>query len=273
MTFAAAPPNPADFMGTAPAALNGNTPWASRYAGTVREIVKGHARRAPRSVQKHLGPSELGSPCDRQVAGKMAGLPGTNHVSDPWPSIVGNAVHAWLADCFDAENGRMGDLRFFTEQRVTPHPDHPGTADLYDLAERAVVDHKVLGDSTHNKVRSGGPPRKYLVQLLLYGLGYANLGVPVDRVVLLAFPRTRSSLDGLYAWEHPVTPADDELLREVFAQTAYRKTLADGLTNQTIALNDIPATPTSDDCYFCPFYRPQSAHDGGPGCPGTVHPS
>ncbi|PSK96677.1 hypothetical protein CLV30_12559 [Haloactinopolyspora alba] len=264
---------PAEFMGAAPAPMNGSSPWASRYAAELRQIVTGHAVRAPRNVQKHLGPSELGSVCDRQVAGKMAGLPTTNHVADPWPSIVGTAVHAWLAEAFEAENTRRGLLRFVTETRVVPHPNHSGTADLYDAGEQAVVDHKVLGETSMTKVRaSGGPPRKYVVQLLLYGLGYRRLGLPVQRVALAAYPRTAATLDGLYVWERHYSTADDELLTEVFTQTEYRKQWADALLANAAALNDVPNSPDDSECYFCPFYRPQSARDQGPGCPGTVNP-
>ena len=136
------------FMASAPAPLNGSSPWAQRYAAELRRVLTEHAERAPRSLQLHLGPSELGVPCDRQVAGKMAGLPRTNHVADPWPSIRGTALHAYAADAFTADNRRRGLIRWVAEQRVTPHPDHPGTADLYDAAEQAVVDHKFLGESS-----------------------------------------------------------------------------------------------------------------------------
>lgn len=262
-----------EFMSSAPAPMNGSSAWASRYAAELRRIVHGHAERAPRSMQSYLGPSEIGAQCDRQVAGKMAGLPKTNHVADPWPSIVGTAVHAWLADCFTAENTRAGLLRFVAEKRVTPHPNHPGTADLYDAQERAVVDHKVLGPTSLQKVRRPeGPPRHYVVQLLLYGLGYRRLGLPVDRVALAAYPRTSSTLDGLYVWEREYTPADDELISEVFAQTETRYAYASGIANGELQLNDIPHSPDDDECYFCPFYRPQSARDGGAGCPGTITP-
>lgn len=266
--------SPADFMSAAPKALNGSSPWASRYAGELRRVVLEHASRAPRTLQQQLGPSELGSVCDRQVAGKMAALPKTNHVSDPWPAIVGTAVHAWLADAFTADNVRRGVLRWVAEQRVTPHPDHPGTADLYDAAEQAVVDHKVLGESQMAKIRSDkGPPHHYVVQLLLYGLGYRNLGLPVRRVALAAYPRTAASLDGLYVWEREHTDADNELLEEVFDQTAVRSQWAAAITTGRAGLRDVPATPSDSECYFCPFYRPQAARDGAFGCPGTVNPT
>ena len=258
-------------MAAAPAPLNGSSPWASRYATELRRVLTEHAANAPRSLQAHLGPSELGVECDRQVAGKMAGLPATNHVVDPWPSIRGTALHAYAAAAFEADNLRTGVLRWIAEQRVTPHPDHPGSADLYDAVELAVVDHKFLGESSLGKVRSpAGPPRKYVVQLLLYGRGYRLLGLPVTRVAIAAYPATASSLDGLYVWERPYTPLDDELLEEVFTQTAQRSEYARAIRAGQLSIDQVPTAPDDSECYFCPFYRPQSARDGGPGCPGTV---
>ena len=263
--------SPAEFMQAAPAPLNGSSPWASRYAAELRRVFTEHAARAPRSLQDHLGPSELGVECDRQVAGKMAGLPATNHVADPWPSIRGTALHAYAAAAFEGDNDRSGVLRWVAEQRVVPHDEHPGTADLYDAAELAVVDHKFLGETSMAKIRSAsGPPRKYVVQLLLYGEGYRRLGLPVRRVALAAYPATAASLDGLYVWEREHTDADNQLIQEVFAQTTERKALAQLLHRGLISLDQIPSAPDSNECYFCPFYRPQSARDGGPGCPGAV---
>lgn len=265
--------SPQAFMKAAPRPLNGNTAWASRYAGEIRRVVNAAAAEAPRSLQRHLGPSEIGHLCDRQVAGKLAGLPRTNHVQDPWPSIVGTATHAWLADAFSFENERLGRIRWVPEARVTPIDGHPGTADLYDADEQSVDDHKVLGPTSMAKIRSAaGPSMHYVVQLLLYARGYRRLGLPVRRVAILAYPRTLSTLDGLYVWERPYTPADDELLDDVIGQLAVRKAWAAALLTGTACLTDVPAD-TADDCHFCPYFRPQSARDGGTGCPGTAQQS
>ncbi len=259
---------PAAFMAAAPAPLSGNTPWASRYASELRRVVVEQANGSARTLQRHLGPSELGVPCDRQVVGKLAGHPVTNHVVDPWASVIGTAVHAWLADAFTADNKRHGQ-RWLAEKRVTPHPDHPGTGDLYDGLEFAVVDHKVLGESSLAKVRSPqGPPVKYKFQLKLYGKGFRLLGLPVKRIVLAAYPRTSHTLDGLYVWEEASGPQDDVLLDALFALTEWRKQQAEQITSGRLNLADIPTSPDDDECFFCPFYRPQSAKDGGPGCPG-----
>jgi hypothetical protein len=260
----------AEFMSAAPASLGGNTPWASRYATDLRRVVTEHATNSARTLQRHLGPSELGTACDRQVVGKLAGLPVTNHVVDPWPSIVGTAVHAYLADAFTAWNTRHGTARWLAEQRVIPHPDHAGTADLYDAHELAVVDHKVLGESSMAKVRKAdGPPLRYVIQLLLYGKGYRNLGLPVRRIALAAYPRTAATLDGLYVWERATGDQDDPLIEEVFRLTDRRKAMAEEVIHGHARLTDIPNAPDDDECFFCPFYRPQSKRDNGPGCPGA----
>jgi hypothetical protein len=257
-------------MASAPAPPGGNTPWAARYAGELRRVFHDHAKQSPRTLQQHLGPSELGVECDRQVAGKFAALPATNHVTDPWPSIRGTAMHAWAADAFTAENVRRNVARWVAEQRVTPHPDHPGTADLYDAWERALVDHKFLGDTTLQKLRrKAQPPRKYEVQLYLYGRGYRNLGLPVNRVVLAAYPATAGSMDGMYVWEEAITAESETLVDHVLnVETPRRKAYAARIVAGEMGLLDVPASADDDECYFCPFYRPRM-QPGDFGCPGA----
>lgn len=266
-------PSPALFMQGAKAPrISGNTPWASRYAEEIKRVLTEANTWAPRSQQVHLGPSELGVACDRQVAGKLARIPATNHVVDPWPSIVGTAVHAWLAEAFAADNTRRNLMRWIAEQKVYPHPDHSGTADLYDALEQSVDDHKVLGETSMQKVKSpGGPPRKYVAQMFLYATGYEVLGLPVRRVALIAYPRTKSSLDGIYVWESPFDDAARALVQEVFADTERRKSQAARVIAGTAKLTDIPVSPDDSECFFCPFYRPQAARDPKiAGCPGAV---
>lgn len=265
---------PGDFMAGARAVkLAGNNEWAARYANELRDLVIRHANGSDRNLQRHLGPSEIGHVCHRQIAGKLAQLPSTNHVTDPWASIMGTAGHAWMEDCFTAVNARLGRVRFLAEFKVRPgmgmgFEEHPGTGDLYDADHFAVDDHKFLGDSSMAKLRNSGPPRHYFVQFLLYALGFMALGVRVDRIVLLAWPRTSSSLDGMYVWEHVITDDDLAFLRDVVEpELRYRKEWAAALVTGAAQLTDVPAD-TADECHFCPFYRPQSARDGGPGCPG-----
>lgn len=262
------------FMSAPPAPPGGNTPWASRYAGELRRVIVRQASRQPRNVQEFLGPSELGAECDRQVIGKMIGAPKTNNVSDPWPSVVGTAVHAWLADKFERENELSG-MRWLTETKVAPHPQHPGTGDLYDYAEEAVVDWKILGPTSIAKVMSpAGPGRRYRAQLQLYAAGFRNFGLRVKRVALAALPRTAATLDSMYVWDKPHDSDDDALVAEVLRVTGVRQQIARVILAGQMQLADVPATPDNDECFFCPLYRPQSSGEpaslGWTGCPGTL---
>lgn len=260
-------------MTSVPRSTSGNTHWAEQYGNEMKGIIKRYAARSPRSVQKSLGPSELGERCDRQVVAKMAASKHTNNVGDPWASVMGTAGHAYVEGAFQWDNTDQAYARWLTERRVTPDPGpdpHPGTADLYDAFNRALVDHKFLGDSSMAKLKSKGPKHVYYVQLLLYRRGYLNLGLPVDRIVLLAWPRTKSTLDEMYVWEHTPTAEDDALVDEVLEKTAVRQYLANLVREKKLQVMDIVPTPSDDSCFYCPLYRPQSAYDNGYGCPGTL---
>jgi hypothetical protein len=614
-TYAPEIVSPDEFMRRVPALPGSNTPWGAWYGRDLRGVIERQAHRSPRNLQVHLGPSELGEVCDRQIVGKMAGEPITQHVTSPWPSIIGTAVHAWLAAAFDNENRIDGIKRWITENKVAPVPAHPGTADLYDASYFAVVDwkgvsvhtpiatpggwttmgrlqpgdtvfgadgspctvtrtypvqyrdcyritfddgselitddvqelpytvsgkrswpvmvmgtaearrhvwsrstrpqrqlrlyngaaldlpeqdlvvhpyvlgcwlgdggvhsgtigsagqdaeeifgyirncgykvsapygqrkfvrnvyglsgqlrvlglqwrdlaypqshgrlagikripaeylrgsyeqrlsllqglmdtdgtwnrprkravfnttdkglasavaelvttlgwkahiaphqstgfgltvteyyveftphdanpfrlsrkadlvrigsrvsgyrivqaiepilsvptrcidvdspdhlylageqmipvHNCLGPTTIAKIASpSGPPRRYLVQLLLYAMGYQNAGYRVDRVVLAALPRTSPTLASMYIWEHQLVPEDQILISQVLAETEFRARLAQGVLARQISIEEVPITPTSDNCQWCPFYRPQAAHENVPGCPGRI---
>lgn len=146
--------------------------------------------------------------------------------------------------------------------------DVDSTDHLY-LASRAMLPvHNCLGASTHDKLRTQGPPRHYYVQLLLYALGYIRAGYRVDSVAIIAWPRTGSSLSEVYVWHHTITTEDWELVQSVIDDTARRKDLAALVDGGHLTMDQVPRT--AGDCYFCPAYRPQSAKDGGPGCPGTA---
>jgi hypothetical protein len=77
----------------------------------------------------------------------------------------------------------------------------------------------------------------------------------------------------MYVWDHPLTEEDEQLVQEVAFQTEVRRVFAYGLQTGRLTLRDIPATPDDHECYYCPFYSPEVAHNGSisrVGCPGTI---
>lgn len=259
---------------------NGNSPWAQRYAQELRDVVIRYADRLPRNLQRHLGPSELGHHCDRQLVGKMAGVSlgsgGGNRLHDPWASVVGTALHAFFEQAFawDAREGLYLE-RWATECKVTPDPlakqPHPGTADLYDFMYNTLGDHKCQSEAIRVRLRRDGPPFHYYIQLLLYAIGYMNLGYPVDRVALISWPRTKSTLDDMYVWEKTITNEDLLAVLDVLEKTAVREDAAKLLVQGRVNFFEIPATPSDDDCQYCPFFNPAAMADGtSAGCPGTA---
>jgi LAGLIDADG DNA endonuclease family protein len=150
-------------------------------------------------------------------------------------------------------------------------PDH-----LYLAGTEMIPVHNCLGPTTLALIkRPEGPPRRYVVQLLLYALGFRNLGLPVERVVLAALPRTAPTLASMYVWEHVITPADDLLIGQVLAETRIRYQVAQAILRREISPDVVPYVPGATTCQFCRYFRPQAAreiretgHAEGPGCPG-----
>jgi hypothetical protein len=256
---------------------SGNTAWAQNYSQELRDVVTRYAARLPRNLQRHLGPSELGHKCDRQLVGKMAGVDfgsgGGNMLHDPWASVVGTAIHAFLEQAFTWESQWRGD-RWVTEMRVTPDPGaaepHPGTADLYDKLLRVLTDHKCQSEAIRARLRRDGPPYHYYIQMLLYAIGYMHLGYEVRRVALASWPRTKSTMDDMYVWERQITASDIAEVAAVLDKTVIREQLAGYVAQGAMSFWDIPPTPSADDCTWCPFFNPAALQDGtAKGCPGT----
>jgi hypothetical protein len=257
---------------------NGNSPWAQRYSQELQSVVLRYADRLPRNVQRHLGPSELGHNCSRMLVGKMAGFSlhgsaGAIGNAYVWSSVVGTALHSFMEEAFtwDSVEG-LNPGRWFTERRVTPDPGaeqpHPGTADMYDGLYRAVVDWKCQSEAVRTRLRRDGPPVHYSVQMLLYAVGYMLLGFEVERVVLVSWPRTKSTLEDMYVWEHTITNDDLRLVQDVLDKTEIREQIAKLVTAGEMSFWDVPPTPGAD-CTWCPFHNPAALQDRSPnGCPG-----
>lgn len=222
-----------------------------------------------RSAQAHLGPSEIGTPCDRRLALSLLRVPATNPGGDGWAAFVGTCTHAGLAEMFMWANADTG--RYATEASLTfPSAEVPhGTADLLDRVLFMLGDHKIQGQWSANKLRESGPSPTYRVQMHTYAYGMRLKGERVDYVALISWPRDQSTLDNLYV--------DVERYDPTVALDALHR--VEDIAGKVKALQEASAFGAlgigltfpfdNSDCKFCPFYAPgDKAHERG--CDGKT---
>lgn len=246
----------------------------------MRDVLTSLDASRPRSQQATLGPSELGTPCQRQIAMKLAGVP--RQLPDarpPWAPMQGTAMHTLMEEALRHHNAELGRERWLVEQRLTIHPgvggDDPGIhghGDAYDQDWGMVIDWKYVGVTTLRKVKRSTVDNRelvsqdYRIQAHLYGYGHARAGRDVRWVRLVMLARSHS-YDDSAEWTEAYRP---EIA--IWAINRYYAT-ADLLTQMALADNPglwpaIPATP-GQSCDWCPFRRPGGPADGT-GCPGNT---
>lgn len=174
-----------------------------------KEIIHDSILNTPRTLQKKIGPSEIGTECDRCLTLKLGGAEEERDVA--WLTWVGSAVHAYLENTFEVKNTQLGWRRFLIEERVHVGNvnDTPvtGKMDLFDLAIAGLADWKIVGKSTLDKVKRWGPARVYRAQSHLYGNGSVNRGLNIHTVRIAFLPRNAPSLDHAFIFEEPYTPS------------------------------------------------------------------
>lgn len=231
----------------------GNTDAAAETREQTLEVVTRAAEGAERNVQVAIGPSEAGHPCARNIAHKLAQTPAGRDLHDPWPSVVGTAVHAWMGEAFQRENERLVKAgqspRYLMEHRVYPDPTRQvmqrgGSGDLFDAWTGTVEDHKVLGDTQHRKYTTGYVSDQYQVQLDLYGLGFANEGWDVRSVALLVWKRP-GTLRDLYVYQRPWNRANAEAAIARLRQ--IQLVVSAGIDPMNVKASAV------GECHFCPW--------------------
>jgi len=241
-------------------------------AARLRETFYAYTNRNSsdnRSAQIRMGPSEAGSPCDRQIAMKLMNITPVNP-QEGWAPFIGTAVHAELAKMFEWANGSNSG-RYVTEMRVKLPSEHVpyGTLDLLDRVLYMVDDHKLLGRWSLDKLIQEGPSETYLVQGQIYGLGAVLAGEKVKEIAIIGWPRQESSLDKLYVH---VMPFDRKIaeaaIRRVDGIAAKVKDhLADAQNGLYTPMDAAREFPAGDDCKWCPFHL-KGDKNMERGCPG-----
>lgn len=212
----------------------------------------------PRSLQRTIGPSEIGNPCDHCLAARLAGWE-KHEVETPWVTVIGTSVHAWLETAFNRLD--PNHTRFLTEARVKVgqigHTDIWGSTDLLDMQTGMTVDWKIVGDNSLRIYRTGPSP-VYRTQAHLYAKGWNDTGTPVNTVSIYFLPRNRQMRHG-YWWHEPYQP---DLAAAALARANHIQRQLDALTTVSIATRDkwITTLPRADGCWDCRRYPDKPAH-------------
>lgn len=240
-------------------------PPAHPFKLTLMEAIYWADANTARSIQRHIGPSEIGTDCAREIAYKLAEVPEVGQGVDPWFAVMGTAVHEWLSFALDEYQkqvlGRTKENpRFLVEQRVRIEHDEyglSGNTDVLDLDDLEVRDYKLLGNDALKKLREEGPSTTYRVQAHTYGKGWRQRGVPVKSVAIIGLPRS-SFLRNTVIWSEPldVSIADRALSRVGTIDRGVKG----GISPERF--------PTSGGhCQFCHHFRKGGPADSA-GCPG-----
>lgn len=224
----------------------------------MRDALTRFENSRPRSTQTTLGPSELGTPCDRQIALKLAGVKRHDR-GLPWAPMCGTAVHGLMEEVLRAENERLGRERWIIEQKVMLDDELSGHGDAFDTDWGMVVDWKYTGTTARRKAARRSVPNhelvsaEYRVQAHLYGLGHRNAGRDVRYVRLVLLARSHDYSESV-EWTEPY----DESIA-VNAMTRFYA-IRDRVVNEGIAARPALAVnilgAPGEACKWCPFQRP-----------------
>jgi hypothetical protein len=118
--------------------------------------IKDAIRNSDRTLQRMIGPSEIGHPCNRWIGYKQLHIPERPRAV-PWKATVGTGVHMWLETALDRYNLQHYELlgyneRFYIETKVGVGEINAesitGHCDVYDRVTGTVIDWKGLALTT-----------------------------------------------------------------------------------------------------------------------------
>ncbi len=230
----------------------------------LTEVILNANRNSSRSKQVALGCSEVGQECDLRLAYRMADMPAVHNGGDPWPAIVGTAIHAWMEQAVTDFQAIHSTRRWLTELAVYPDTIVAGHTDLYDTENFVVLDYKYPSPDNFKKMKLDGPSVQYMIQVQLYGLGHIRAGRRVDRVGIVALGRQGWLKD---LWVHTV-PYDQEVALAAIKRIydLGEKMISLGLP-ESGEWKQIDRSP-SRLCSWCNYWNRNATEPGAKGCPG-----
>jgi len=260
-----------DYCTPLPDGLRYHDPNGMALKDELLHAITSAVKNSDRSLQKMIGPSEIGAECTRLLGYKLLGIPERERVA-AWKAAVGTGGHMLMEEIFDRYNLANaqyldGQERFYIETRVNVGEVNgvpiTGSSDVYDRVTGTVIDWKFPGPSMLEKYRRKGPGRQYRAQGHLYGRGWVRAGLPVSRVMIAFLPR-HGELDDHYIWT--------EEYDEQVALDALQRLEGVDHAAKAVGTAALQLLPTSDQyCHLCPYLKRHSTNleEGCPGDPAA----
>jgi hypothetical protein len=237
---------------------------AEEVLGLARDAMRTH----PRSQQTEIGPSEIGTPCSRKLAAKLANLPEINPTLS-WPAHVGTVLHADRETQLGVNNQQWLEhneqTRWVTEQTVDcgeiDGQRLTGHVDCYDKVTLGVIDWKFPSLTRVREMARKGIDPTYRTQLHTYARGFARTGRRVEWVGLLATP-TSGTLEQSYFFHEPY---DESIAVAAIDRASALARMIKAVGGEKVARL---AAPTEDYCTYCEWFAAVPV-DGRFSCPGV----
>lgn len=179
----------------------------------LQAIIEHAILNRPRTLQTTIGPSSLGSECDRCLIEELAGLK-EPEPDAAWMPQIGVALGEWLEGAIIQHLMATGSDRYIPEGRVLVGTvggvEVWGNSDLFDLHTGTVVDYKLVGTTTLRDTRRHGVKATYRKQVQLYGKGWQDQGYDVRSVAVWMLPRNGFTVGSGFLWQEPYDRADAE---------------------------------------------------------------
>jgi len=222
-------------------------------------MIEASITKQPRSLQKRIGPSEVGTLCDRRLGYGLAGIEKVNDRGVAWKPYVGTSLHEQMANIVATTELTRWDInhatteRWKVEERVSVghigSQEITGSCDLFDVHHGAIWDWKfTTKNQIREKYRPHGPGDQYRIQAHLYGRGFARQGFDV-RTVGVVFMTRDGEFTDRHVWHEPYS---EQIAIEALARASRIANALDALGPDFT----IPTLQTADAyCNFCPWHR------------------
>lgn len=160
-------------------------------AQTFVDVLNRHSNgreRTHQGRQGYIGPSDLGF-CRQKAL--LTLMQTESDVDDSivgmWPADVGTAIHTWVDDAFEGEEGwlRGADIGRVTARFPESNAEVSGTIDLCNQPLNVLVDVKTVDG--YDGVKNYGVSQNHLFQGHTYALGLIEAGILVEEGLKIAW--------------------------------------------------------------------------------------